>query len=55
MLRDLIVDRGTEARPVKELVPLRLPPALAAQLAEAAQAQQAARTQAASAGRQGQQ
>jgi len=57
VLRDLIVDRGSEARPVKELVPLRLPPALAAQLAEAAQAQQAARAQqqAAPAGRQVQQ
>jgi hypothetical protein len=45
VLRDLVVDRGQEARPVKELVPLRLPPALSAQLAQAAAAQQQARAQ----------
>jgi Protein of unknown function (DUF3710) len=33
-LRGLVVDRGTEARPVKETLPLRLPPEAAAQLAE---------------------
>lgn len=34
VLRGLIVDRGTEARPVSEALPLRLPPEAAAQLAE---------------------
>jgi hypothetical protein len=51
VLHDLVVDRGSEARPVKELVPLRLPPALAAQLAQATEAQakaQQARAQQAS-------
>jgi Protein of unknown function (DUF3710) len=33
-LRGLVVDRGTEARPVKEPLPLRLPAEAAAQLAE---------------------
>lgn len=33
VLRGLIVDRGDEARPVREPLPLRLPPQLAAQLA----------------------
>ena len=33
-LRGLVVDRGSEARPVKELLPLRLPAEAAAQLAE---------------------
>jgi hypothetical protein len=42
-LRGLVVDRGAEARPVKEPLPLRLPPELAARLAEMA-ARQAAET-----------
>jgi hypothetical protein len=33
-LRGLVVERGSEARPVKELLPLRLPAEAAAQLAE---------------------
>jgi hypothetical protein len=33
-MRGLVVDRGTEARPVSELLPLRLPPEAAAQLEE---------------------
>ena len=33
-LRGLVVDRGSEARPVKELLPMRLPAEAAAQLAE---------------------
>ena len=38
VLRGLVVDRGTEARPVSEALPLRLPPEAAAQLsAEAGQ------------------
>jgi hypothetical protein len=42
VLRGLVVDRGTEAMPVSEALPLRLPPEAAAQLAEAhAQAQAA--------------
>jgi hypothetical protein len=41
VLRGLVVDRGTEARPVSEALPLRLPPQAAAQLAAAAQAQAA--------------
>jgi hypothetical protein len=42
-LRGLVVDRGTDARPVKEALPLRLPPEAAAQFAEmvAAKGQQA--------------
>jgi hypothetical protein len=47
-LRGLVVFRGKEARPVKELLPLRLPPELAARLAEMA-ARQAAAAQAAAA------
>lgn len=35
VLRGLVVDRGTEARPVREALPLRLPPEAAAQLAGA--------------------
>jgi hypothetical protein len=35
VLRGLVVDRGTEARPVSEALPLQLPPEAAAQLAEA--------------------
>ncbi len=38
MLRGLIVDRGIEARPVSEALPLRLPPDAATQLAEATEA-----------------
>jgi len=34
VLRGVVVDRGTEARPVSEALPLRLPPEAAAQLAE---------------------
>jgi len=34
VLRGLVVDRGTEARPISELLPLRLPAEAAAQLAE---------------------
>jgi hypothetical protein len=34
VLRGVVVDRGTEARPVREVLPLRLPPEAAAQLAE---------------------
>jgi hypothetical protein len=34
VLRGLVVDRGIEARPVSEALPLRLPPEAAAQLAE---------------------
>lgn len=41
-LRGLVVDRGTEARPVKEPLPLRLPAELAARLAEMAARQAAA-------------
>jgi len=33
VLRGLVVDRGVEARPVREALPLRLPPEAAAQLA----------------------
>jgi hypothetical protein len=33
VLRGLVVDRGTDARPVGEALPLRLPPEAAAQLA----------------------
>jgi hypothetical protein len=36
VLRGLVVDRGTEARPVSEALPLRLPPEAAAQLSEQA-------------------
>lgn len=39
VLRDLVVDRGTEARPVREALPLTLPAEAAAQLAEMAAAQ----------------
>jgi len=35
VLRGLVVDRGSEARPVSEALPLQLPPEAAAQLAEA--------------------
>lgn len=35
VLRGLVVDRGSEARPVKEALPLRLPPEYAEQLAQA--------------------
>lgn len=35
VLRGLVVDRGIEARPVSEPLPLRLPPEAAAQVAEA--------------------
>ncbi|HEX6870222.1 MAG TPA: DUF3710 domain-containing protein, partial [Micromonosporaceae bacterium] len=35
VLRGLVVDRGTEAKPVSEVLPLRLPPEAAAQLAQA--------------------
>lgn len=42
VLRGLVVDRGTEARPVKEALPLRLPPEYAEQLAELAARRQAA-------------
>jgi hypothetical protein len=38
VLRGLVVDRGTEARPVSEVLPLQLPAEAAAQLAEAAAA-----------------
>lgn len=38
-LRGVIVDRGTDARPVKEALPLRLPPEAAAQFAEMVAAQ----------------
>jgi hypothetical protein len=41
VLRGLVVDRGTEARPVSEALPLQLPPEAAAQLADAAPDQQA--------------
>ncbi len=41
VLRGLVVDRGTEARPVSEALPLRLPPQAAAQLAAAAQSEAA--------------
>lgn len=41
VVRKLVVDRGPEARPVSEALPLRLPPEAAAQLA-AAQARQPA-------------
>jgi Protein of unknown function (DUF3710) len=41
VLRGLIVNRGDEPRPVKEILPLRLPPELAARVAEMA-AQRAA-------------
>jgi hypothetical protein len=41
VLRGLIVDRGTEPRPVKEALPLRLPSEYAAQLAELAAARAA--------------
>jgi hypothetical protein len=34
VLRGVVVDRGTEARPVSEALPLRLPPEAAAQLAD---------------------
>lgn len=37
VLRGLVVDRGTDARPVSEALPLRLPPQAAAQLAAQAQ------------------
>lgn len=47
-LRGLVVYRGKEARPVKELLPLRLPAEIAARLAEMA-ARQAAAAQAAQA------
>jgi hypothetical protein len=43
VLRGLVVDRGAEARPVKEALALRLPPEYQAQLAELAAAQAAAR------------
>jgi hypothetical protein len=43
-LRGLVVDRGAEARPVKEPLPLRLPPELAARLAEMAARQGGAET-----------
>jgi len=36
VLRGLVVDRGTEARPVREALPLRLPPEAADQLTAAA-------------------
>jgi hypothetical protein len=35
VLHGLVVDRGTEARPVREALPMRLPPEAAAQLADA--------------------
>jgi hypothetical protein len=38
-LRGLVVDRGVDARPVKEALPLRLPPQAAAQFAEMVAAQ----------------
>jgi hypothetical protein len=41
-LRGLVVDRGSEARPVKELLPLRLPAEAAAQLAELVSTEKAA-------------
>ncbi len=41
-LRGLVVDRGTEARPVKETLPLRLPPEAAAQLADVIASESAA-------------
>jgi len=41
VLRGLLVDRGSEPRPVKEALPLVLPPEYAAQVAEAAAAQAA--------------
>ena len=34
VLRGLVVDRGVEARPISELLPLRLPPEAASQLAD---------------------
>jgi hypothetical protein len=34
VLRGLVVDRGDEARPISELLPLRLPPEAASQLAD---------------------
>lgn len=37
VVRGLVVDRGIEARPVKEALPLRLPPEAAAQLQAAAE------------------
>jgi hypothetical protein len=41
VLRGLVVDRGTDARPVGEALPLRLPPEAAAQLAAQVAANQA--------------
>jgi hypothetical protein len=41
VLRGLVVDRGSEARPVKEALPLRLPPEYAEQLAQAQAARSA--------------
>jgi hypothetical protein len=46
VLRGLVVDRGTEARPVSEALPLRLPPDAAAQLAEAGSVDPSAESQA---------
>ena len=34
VLHRLVVDRGVEARPISELLPLRLPPEAASQLAD---------------------
>ncbi len=42
VLRGLVVDRGAEARPVKEALPLRLPPEYAERLAEMAAKRQPA-------------
>jgi Protein of unknown function (DUF3710) len=39
VLRGLVVDRGEEARPVSELLPLRLPPEAASQLADMVEAE----------------
>ncbi|HEY7222857.1 MAG TPA: DUF3710 domain-containing protein [Micromonosporaceae bacterium] len=49
VLHGLVVDRGSEARPVKEVLPLLLPPEFQAQVSEAIAAQAAATAQAAAA------
>jgi uncharacterized protein DUF3710 len=41
VMRNLVVNRGTDARPVKESLPLRLPPQAVAAAAEEAEAEQA--------------
>jgi len=41
VLRGVVVDRGVEARPISELLPLRLPPDAAAQLADMVAAENA--------------